>query len=169
MHGQRPPLEFVLKAYLKTMAVFLDMINTHDKSLSTCVQDSHRWESIWTTWAPAVVHEFSVVNHPPSATPTVIQLDPKFEQRMLQVHKIGKTLLRQSNKGGGKDGGKHFRGNDNWKPKGKGKGKGKHGKNGKNQDRWNNGQQGKGHVNQQGKWSKPNWNGNKGGGKWHQK
>jgi len=153
VHGHRAPLEFVFKAYLKTMLVFVDQINVRGKTLKECVQNAHQWESIWNSWTPKP-EQVRDNSAPQGGTTTSVALDPRVESRMLELHKMTQSLLKNQNKGKGKHKGfgKGKGGKGDWNGQ-KGKGKGQKGNKGKP---W----QDKGWQVNNDKWGKKKWNDN---------
>ena len=135
VQGDRPPLEWSFKAYLKMMQLFLDQINTHGKSLHDIMDATYKWETIWTAWTPTPKRTAQTdKGDEPTGTPTICTLAPSVEDRMVRnLHAMTKSLLKE-NKGNGKN--KPFqygKGSHGGKSKGKGfgKGKGKQGSGGK--------------------------------------
>ena len=52
--GQRAPLEEVIKAYLRTMEIRMDHINTHGKSFHYMVENPHKWEHVFKDRTPGI-------------------------------------------------------------------------------------------------------------------
>ena len=140
-NGQRPTLDFMVKAYLKMCGYFLDQINTFGKTLSECVSNTVQWEPMWTAWSPPAQKPTTMapaVEDTGAGAATIMELDPSLTQKMNSIHKMARSLLRngknskgKGDKGAGKGGGKqgwqwkNGNGNGKWRPP-KGKGKGKH-------------------------------------------
>lgn len=132
----RPSLVWSMKAYLKTMSVFLDQININGKSLHDMVEHSYKWENIWTSWHPPATVEAQARTmnaEVEGGTHTTLKLDPKIQQAMLDTHKMAAQTQRLISKGKGSGKVKPFmdvgkgplKGKGAIKEKGKGKGKGK--------------------------------------------
>ena len=168
VRGERPPLEFVLRAYLKMMGVFFDQINTHSKTLNDCLEDEHKWENIWTSWSPAPSQNAGEQNQASGGTPTIAQLDPGVERRMLQVHRMAKAMLKNGQKKGAKGAHNtyyqddHDGGKGTWyqKEKGGGKKKGKGKGKGKGQGKGVKGKKKKSEWKDQGGWKSKQWGDN---------
>ena len=142
--------------------MFLDLINTHGKSLFYCIENAHKWESIWTWVPPAYASRFGDVGEVGTVPPSSVHLDAKIEQRMLSVHKMAKTLLKGQRKGAGKGfKGSYDKGSGKGKGQPKGKGKGQQWGKQQQQKQWG---QKKPFVRQD-QWKKPAWQkGSKKGG-----
>ena len=162
--GQRPPLEYMFKAYLKMMNIILDQVNTFGLSLGAVLKDRASWEPVWHEWDPPAPRDNQGGGGSKSraaadiegGTPTTLQLDDSIEKHMLKYHRMTKSLLNQHNqqnanfvkkqflKGNANNhynGGKG-KGKGSWKGGGKtwkgGKGGGKGSKGGKSQKKWDN-------------------------------
>ena len=144
--GTRPPLDFFLKAYLRTMGHFVDQVSTHDRLLKDVVKSHSEWIHFWTGWEPAQPN-IDKSKNPTRAMPEddISEFDadhavlgPQIKHTMSQYHSMAKSLanqlkqsqnllnarsVQQSDKGKGKAKGKVT--NKFQKGKGKGKGKGK--------------------------------------------
>ena len=138
INGQRAPLEEVFKSYLRTMEIWMDQVNTHGRSLHDMVENPHKWNDCWKEWTPSTkkgpIKEIEKEEREDPATPTTMQLDSKYSQRMQEVLSVAKKALTRSLTKGAKGGGKHITKYD----KGKGKGKGKGKKKRKQQEKWTN-------------------------------
>ena len=147
VEGHRPTLEWIFKAWLKTMNIFLDQINVHKKTLGDMIEDSHKWEAVW-NWSPPSKSKAVPDNEPSAGTggvTTTGSLDPKIEQSVLSTLKMAKMALNLKGKGKGKD--RRY-------VKKKGKGDKGQGKGGKGKDKkWKNYDGGKG------TWKKWNYGG----------
>ena len=151
--GARPPLEFFVKAYSKTMNQFLDEVSTHERKLSEVVKETSSWIHIWNSWDPPPVqpHADRDRSEAGAKDPVVPSYIKSQMNRLNQMAvTMSKTLQQQKNsyqanaKGWGKNWGKERAGPYSFPPihpvldqsqwgngKGKGKGKGKGGGKGK--------------------------------------
>ena len=54
--GQRPPLEWMFRAFLRFMIIILDQVNTFNCTLGAVFENYGRWEFIWSWSAPGGGH-----------------------------------------------------------------------------------------------------------------
>ena len=49
-NGARPPLEFYVRAYVKTMQYFQDVVSTFEQPLREATRNTSAWIHVWTSW-----------------------------------------------------------------------------------------------------------------------
>ena len=147
--GTRPPLDFFVQCYMKTMNHFVDQISVHGKSLSDTIKETSSWIHVWNSWDPPAVADTK------QSTKDHNSLTPEMKSQMNRMNQMAINMTKQASKNSyaGNKGGKNGGGKNRWNPypqapefppinpnanfkgnkgnkgnKGKGKGKGKGGK-----------------------------------------
>ena len=92
--GSRPPLDFYVKCYMKTMNYFVDQICVHERKLSVVCKETASWIHVWSGWDPPQIVDKGLI----SATKDPDTLSPMVKSQMNRLNQMATNLAKQYQK-----------------------------------------------------------------------